>query len=185
MFSILIRFKLKEFFRSPLWGKSLGMNLVIGFFMVYMLVVISMTGIFLPEMLKEIAPGQDIILIFNSFILFYFLAEIILRFFMQGLPVLSVQPMLHLPVKRSKLVNFMIGSSIVNFFNILPLFFVVPFYIKVVGPSWTGLAGWIWLVSIILVSLINNFILIYFKRQVVNNPKIGLSLFAKKPILLW
>lgn len=178
MFSILIRFKLKEFFRSPLWGKSLGMNLVIGFFMVYMLVVISMTGIFLPEMLKEIAPGQDIILIFNSFILFYFLAEIILRFFMQGLPVLSVQPMLHLPVKRSKLVNFMIGSSIVNFFNILPLFFVVPFYIKVVGPSWTGLAGWIWLVSIILVSLINNFILIYFKRQVVNNPKIGLSLFA-------
>jgi len=177
MFVTLISFKIKEFFRSPLWGKSLGINLVLGFFMVYMLVVISMTGIFLPEMLNELAPGQDIILIFNSFILFYYLAEIVLRFFMQGLPVLSVQPMLHLPVNRSKLVNFMIGNSIFNFFNILPLFFAVPFYIKVVSVTWSGIAGALWLVTIVLFSLINNFILIYFKRQVVNKPKIGLSLF--------
>ncbi len=178
MFNILIRFKIKEFFRSPLWGKSLGINLVLGFFMVYMLVVISMAGIFLPEMLTELAPGQDIVVIFNSFILFYFLGELVIRFFMQGLPVLSVQPMLHLPIKRSKLVNFMIGRSVFNFFNILPLFFAVPFFIKVISITWTGLAGWFWLLSIILFSLINNFILIYFKRQVVNNPKIGLSLFV-------
>lgn len=177
MFYTLIKFKVKEFFRSPVWAKSLGLNILLGFFMVYMIVVLLMTAIFIPELLNELAPGQDRILIFNSFILFYFLSELVLRFFIQGLPVLSVQPFLHLPVSRAKLVNFMIGGSILNFFNILPLILSIPFFIKVVGPAYPGMAGWSWLIAILLFSLFNNFILIYFKRQVVNNPKIGFSLF--------
>jgi len=177
MFITLIRFKIKEFFRSPIWAKSIGLNIVLGFFMVYLLVVLILTGLVIPDLIGEIAPGADKIMIFNSFILFYFTTELVLRFFMQGLPVLSVQPFLHLPVKRSKLANFMIGSSVLTFFNILPLFFAVPFYLRVVGPAFPGLTGFLWLLSILIFSLINNFLLIYFKRQVINNPKIGLSLF--------
>src|SRR5690606_39547633 len=75
---------------------------------------------------------QDPFVIVNSYLFFWFLTDLVMRFFFQKLPVMSVKPLLTLPIKRGQGVHYVLGKSVFSFFNFLPLFAVIPFGIMLV-----------------------------------------------------
>ncbi|MDO6391024.1 DUF5687 family protein [Pontibacter sp. BT731] len=176
MFGTLLDLQWKQTRRSPAYQKSLVVKIILGFFIIYFALIFIALGFFSHKILAEVYPDQSPVVSFNSFLLFYFLIDLVSRFMLQDLPVLAIQPFLHLPVKRNKLVHFVLLRSIPSVFNLLMLLVFVPFMLRAVVPAHGIGIALVWLASLLLLTFINNFILIYFKRQLTSNPKITLLL---------
>ena len=171
MFGNLLAQQWKQTRRSPVFQKSIVVNIVLGLLILYFSLIFISLGFFADKVLLKLYPGQSAVDSMNSFLLFYFLVDLFMRFMLQDMPVVAVQPYLHLPVSRSKLIHFALLRSIPSMFNLLMLLLFVPFMLRTVIPVYgAGIAG-IWLASLLLLTFFNNFLLIYFKRQLTSNPK--------------
>lgn len=174
MVNELISHQKKEFIRSSLWQKNVAINIIIGLFIIYMLANLLVLGFFGEAIIENFFPGQNPVTIFNSFLLFYFYFDLLSRFFLQEVPVLAIQPYLHLPLKRSKLVHFLQVKTIITFFNFLPLFCLIPFALKAVSPIHGTFPSLVWVIGIFILILGNGYFAIYLKRQFTSRPVIVL-----------
>ena len=104
MFKKFLYLEWKAFFRSASFGQSLGLKIFLGFFAIYFLVSFLVLGIFLRDILLELKPNSNPIEVVNSYILLWLLAELVLRFFMQSLPVLNIKPLLVVPINRPTII---------------------------------------------------------------------------------
>tara|TARA_R110000751_G_scaffold146601_2_gene250770 strand:- start:7272 stop:8750 length:1479 start_codon:yes stop_codon:yes gene_type:complete len=148
----------KSFIRSASFGKSLAIKIVMGFFALYFILVFLALGFGLYPILEKTFPDQDPFIVVNGFIFFWFLGDLLLRFFLQKLPVMSVKPLLTIPIKRSSIVHFVLGKSAVSFFNFLPLFAIIPFSIILITKDYQLATVMTWAAAMILLTLINNFL---------------------------
>ncbi|WP_298901078.1 DUF5687 family protein [uncultured Psychroserpens sp.] len=148
----------KQFFRSASFGKSIAINILMIFFALYFVGIFLFLGIFLHKLLGKINPDQDPLSTLNAFMFYYIIADIAMRFFFQKLPVMSVKPLLTLPVKRSKVVNYVLRKSAFSFFNFLPLFAFIPFSITLLTKGYPTASVLAWLLTAIAVTLIINFL---------------------------
>jgi hypothetical protein len=105
MYQLLVHFW-KEKLRSPFWQKNIFINILLGFIGIYLALNILMLGFFADKIVAEIFPNQDVLAAFNRLLFYYFGFDIVIRFFLQQLPVMSIQPYLALPVKKSTLLHF-------------------------------------------------------------------------------
>jgi hypothetical protein len=112
----------------------------------------------LYPILKEKFPNSDPLIIVNGFLFYWFLGDLMLRFFLQKLPVMSIKPLLILPVKRSKILHYVLGKSVLSFFNFLPLFAVIPFGIMLLIKDSDVSSVTIWMLAMIIFTLIINFL---------------------------
>ncbi|PWH83862.1 hypothetical protein DIS18_04725 [Algibacter marinivivus] len=147
----------KAFFRSASFGKSLGIKIFMGFLSLYFIAMFLGMGLGLYPVLKKVYPDGDPLLIVNSFLFFWILGDLVFRFFFQKLPVMSVKPLLTLPVKRRKVVNYVLGKSAFSFFNFLPLFAIIPFGITLMVKDYPVTNVLVWMLALIVVVLIINF----------------------------
>lgn len=127
MIKHFINFEWKQFFRSSYWQKSIGLNILMAFLALYFILIFLALGISLFPILDEQFPDSDPLILLNGFLFYWFLADLLMRFFLQKLPVMNIKPLLVLPIKRSKILHYVLGKSAVSFFNFLPLFAVIPF----------------------------------------------------------
>lgn len=148
----------KAFFRSASFGKSLGIKIFMGFLSLYFIAMFLLMGVGLYPGLKEFYPDKDPLLIVNSFLFYWILTDLVFRFFFQKLPVMSVKPLLTLPIKRSNVVNYVLGKSALSFFNFLPLFAIIPFGITLLIKNYPVTNVLVWMLALILVVLIINFL---------------------------
>ncbi|WP_100610454.1 DUF5687 family protein [Confluentibacter lentus] len=148
----------KSFLRSASFGKSLGIKIFMVFIALYFIAIFLGMGLLLYPGLKEAFPDKDPLRIVNNMLFYWFLADLIFRFFFQKLPVMSVKPLLQLPIKRRHIVNFVLGKSTLSFFNFLPLFAIVPFGITLIIEDYPTNAVIGWMIGLVLVTLIINFL---------------------------
>ena len=148
----------KQFTRSASFGKSLGLKILMGFFALYFILIFLALGVGMYPMLKKIFPESDPFIVFNGYIFYWILGDLVMRFFFQKLPVMSVKPLLTLPVKRKNVVNFVLGKSALSFFNFLPLFAIIPFGVTLITKDYSVSVVLVWIVTMILITLINNFL---------------------------
>ena len=153
-----LKLEWKQFVRSASFGKSIALKIIMGFFALYFLVSFLAIGIGGYFILKKEFPASDPLHLVNSYLLFAILGDLILRYLMQTLPIMNIKPMLTLPIKKSKLVHFVLGKSSFSFFNILGLFFYIPFAIVLIkeGYHTAGVLGW--LLTMILIIQSANFV---------------------------
>ncbi len=124
-------------------------------------------GFSLDKILAELFPGKDIIPVFLGFILYYYAFDIIIRYIMQDLPSLAVQPYLTLNIKRAKLVGFLNFRSLFSIFSFLPLFIFLPFITTVLSSkSGTG-AAFEMTITIVSLTLFNHFFVLFVKRKTI------------------
>ncbi|WP_289043686.1 DUF5687 family protein [uncultured Olleya sp.] len=148
----------KSFIRSSNFGKGLAIKILMGFFAVYFLLVFLSLGVFIYPTLKKAFPDNDPFVMVNTLLFFWFLGDLMLRFFLQKLPVMSVKPLLTLPIKRSRVVNYVLGKSALSFFNFLPLFAIVPFSVVLITKDYEVTKVITWLVAMVILTLISNFL---------------------------
>ena len=158
MIKYFLDFEWKQFFRSSYWQKSIALNIILALFAIYMLLSFLTLGIALYPILKEQFPTESPLFKVNDFLFYWILADLFLRFFMQKLPVMSVKPFLTLPVHKSKIVNYVLGKSMLSFFNFLPLFAIIPFGIFAITENENLLQVLVWMFLMLIITLIVNFL---------------------------
>ncbi len=146
-----------------------------GFGILYFIVNFLLIGIFAKKLLLEIFPDEDPVLRFNSFLLYFMGMDLLLRFIMQSLPTLSIQPYLHLPVKRSNLMHYLLCKSLTSPLNYFYFVIFIPFAINGVAYYYSTATAIVWLLSILMIVWFDNFLITYFKRQMGIKPLVTLS----------
>lgn len=164
-----VKNEMRETRRSSMWEQSLGIKIFLGFIFFIVFAEILIGSIFLGAEFDEIFPADNAVEKFNSFILYGFALGFVVRFFMQKVPVLSVQPYLHLPIKKSKLVNYVLGKSVFAVFNFIPIIVFTPFIIFQIVPEFTVLQVVGYILAIVLSVLSINFLSLLFKRNLSGN----------------
>lgn len=155
MIAHFLKLEWKQFFRSASFGKSIALKILMGFFVLYFIVVFLSIGIGGYFILKKTYPDQDPLHVVNSMLVFAILGDLIFRYLMQKLPVMNIKPLLILPIKKDKLVHYVLGKSAFSGFNFLSLFFYVPFAIVLIGQDYsvTGVLGWLFAMFFIIQSV--------------------------------
>lgn len=176
MFQTLFDHSWKESFRSPVWAKNALANIFLGLAAVMLVVYAIMAGFGIAFGLDEILPDKDPVRLVNSALLYYFFSEFLIRFFLQNLPVLSIQPYLHLPIKKSVFLNFMLRKSQLSIFNLLAILLFAPTAIFRVGKEYGIVTGLLWLVMIVSLALTIHFLGILFKKKLNDKPNLLLAM---------
>lgn len=186
MILTLLKHQWKSEIRSSVFNKSIALNIILGLLVLYFGGIFLLLGFYLDDILVKAFPGQDVVAVFNGGLLYYFLMDLFFRFLLQELPVLAVQPYLHLPIKKNKLVHYLLVKSVPGFFNFLPFLVIVPFMVSAVVPAVGPGAAAVWLLALMAVTLLNNFLLLYFKRQMSTKPlyTLAFGLFITSLMLL-
>lgn len=161
----------KNYFRSPVWGKSLAANIVLGLMALMMLTYVLLAGIFLLEIVVRLVPDSDPQTVINGLVLYYFGIEFMLRFLLQGSPVLFIEPYLHLPIKKGRIIHFMLRKSSLSVFNLLAFFLFLPFALIHMIPE-EGLFGSIgWITGLIGLVFLNQYLGILVKKKLNDSAK--------------
>jgi hypothetical protein len=149
-----LKLEWKQFFRSSHWQKGIAIKILMAFLALYFIVAFLAIGVGGYFILKKQFPEQDPLQIVNSYLLYALLGDLILRYFMQKLPVMNIKPMLILPIKKSQLVHYVLAKSSVSFFNILSLFFYIPFAVVLIteGYAISGALGWLFTIILLIQS---------------------------------
>ncbi|HEY5688413.1 MAG TPA: DUF5687 family protein [Yeosuana sp.] len=158
MISKFLGLEWKSFVRSASFGKGLALKILMGFLALYFLVIFLILGVALYPGLKKVFPQEDPLNIVNNILFYWILADLVFRFFFQKLPVMLAKPLLTLPIKTSKIVNYVLGKSATSFFNILPLFAIIPFGLTLIIEGYPIISVIIWMLSLVLATLIINFL---------------------------
>ena len=158
MIKHFLRLEWKQYFRSSYWEKGLALKIIMGFFALYFLASFLLIGVGGFYIIEDQFPNTDPLQLVNSFLLYAIFADLIFRYMMQKLPIMNIKPMLILPIKKSKLVHFVLGKSVFSAFNIMPLFFYVPFSIVLMNEGYTTSGALGWLFGMALIVQCSNFL---------------------------
>ena len=157
MFKQFIRLEWKSFSRAS----SFAANMAIKVFMIlgalYFIAIFLLAGVgayYLIE--KEL--HQDPLVLVSKFVVFYMIFDLLIRYFLQKIPVINIRPLLTLPIKRGTIVNFALGKTMLSFFNIVHAFFFVPFSIVLLVEGYDPVNVVLWHIGMMSLIYANNFI---------------------------
>jgi len=169
----LLRINWKETLRSPIWHRKALVNVFLVLMFLYLGGNLLALGIVLDNILMSISvDGIDyktygsswVLRRLNQYLLYYFFADFILRYFMQKLPTMAIQPLLHLPIRRSSIAHLMLVKSVFSPFNWIHLLLLFPFVLELFGNlPFSQAFGWT--LGMMGTVLLMNYILLYIKRK--------------------
>jgi hypothetical protein len=153
----------KSFVRSSSVRRDTAVQIALGFIVIALVGYALALGFALEKIIINALKQKNAITFLNGLLIYYFLGGFITRYFLQSLPALEAQPYLHLPIRRSKIVNFLISRSLVHIINISVFLLFTPFASGAIARAYGVAHAWTWLLSLWLLSLINHFAVILVK----------------------
>ncbi|MDF2159028.1 DUF5687 family protein [Algoriphagus sp. CAU 1675] len=165
MFFELIRLQFLKTARSTSFAKSLLTGIFVGFVILLLLSYVFLAGLFLGRIIEQLAEGQDPLTVLNSYLVFFFLTEFMYRYFIQKLPVVELESLLHLPIGKNKIIHMLLVRSFISPINLIALLLFLPFGVQVIFPEFglMSLLGWIG--SILLTSWTLHWFMLWFKQR--------------------
>jgi len=153
--TLLLSHQQKSFFRNARWRRNIFSRILLGVLILYLLFIAIVFAINIESLLKEI--GSNPFDTFNSIIIYYFSVDFLLRCFLQPLPSLQIVPYLRFKIRRSTIINHLLYQSLWNVFNLIPVFVIIPFAIKIILPYYGVAYMMFYFVSFFLIVLLNNY----------------------------
>ena len=170
MFLTFLRNELKYARRHPAADGNMTTNIIFGVLMAIILLNILTFGLIIEDVLMEFAPGKDPVKVFNSTLLYYFFADLILRLFFQSVPGMGIRPYLLLPINKKKIIHFLLSQSLWSLFPVIPLMIIMPYYFQVLIHQVSLMSSLIWLFGLILLFYFMTFAVLYLKRRMGTSP---------------
>jgi len=158
MIKHFIKFEWKQFARSSYFQKGIGIKILLALAVLYFGGIALALGVGLFFILKKLIPETDPIIIVNNFLIYWFIFDLMIRFFMQQLPVMNVKPLMIVPIKRSTVINYLLGKTTISFFNFIPVFIFFPFSIVMLKQGYPLLNVVCWFFAVICLVFSNNFL---------------------------
>lgn len=140
----LLLFEWKKMRRSSYFQKNLALSILFVIFALYMIASVTVIGLAAYFGTKEESPSENPLTLINNYLIFWFLLDLIYRFFFQKLPFMDVKPLMLLPIGRKKIIHYLLLKSTFSIFNFIPFFFFVPFTVAALidGQSWMQIVPW-------------------------------------------
>lgn len=129
-----------------------------GFFSLYLLATLIMLGVGAYFALREIFPDQNPMWVLSQYMVYWILIELFFRYFMQKLPVMDIKPLLISNIKKNAIAHYILGRSAVSMYNLLAIFFFVPFGIVLFAQGYAMINVFFWLLSILGIVLCINYV---------------------------
>lgn len=167
----------KSFLRNAQWRRNLLTKILLGVLILYFTGLFLMLGLNIDKILGE--GGGDPVEKFNSVLLWYFVFDLTLRCLMQQLPAIEALPYLRLRIRRSTIINYLLIRSMINLFNLIPWFIVIPFSVKILLPQYGTTTVLFYISGFCLVMILNNFLAV-LTRYLINK----ISAFYVLPFIL-
>lgn len=165
MASIFLSHTYKRFTRSVSFEKELAKGIFMGLLALMVIAYSLALGFALDGIIKNTLHEADSLSVVNKLLLYYFVAEFVMRYFMQNVPVLDVQPYLHLPIRRSNIAHYLLSKSLFHVFNASVLLIFTPFALTVVASKWGMASALSWLASLTMLSLSAHYLVILYKKR--------------------
>lgn len=157
----LVRHQWKAAMRSATASKSIGLKLIMGFVFGIIFLELLGGGYYLGHHLSENSEYPIAELLQYGF--YFFLCVLMGRYMLQKLPTFMVKPYLILPIKKSRLVNFVLTKPLFNNLNILPLSFALAL-MGGLHDHLTASTFWTLFAIVVVGDLFVNYLGIYIKR---------------------
>lgn len=122
----------------------------------YKIGVFTALGIGLFYLLED--QGFEPLATLNRFLIFYLVIDLLIRFFLQKLPVMNIRPLLCLNISKNSIVGFTLGKTVLSFFNWIHLFFLVPFIVILIMEGYYPAGSIAWFLAIFTLIFTNNFL---------------------------
>ena len=156
MFKMFLKLNWKEFNR----GASISTKLIakiLKWFWIFYFALISIP-------IAMIASKYDEPFLYaNKQLIYFFAYLIVMRYFIQSLPVLNIKSFLLTPVKTKNIIRYVILKTFPTYFNLLPLFFLIPFTLSIASNDNYDTANLIYwnlnILGIIFLTNLLNFLL--------------------------
>ncbi len=178
MILYLLKHQWAQFRRSASFERELGLTILIAVIVLFFTANLIFLAIKLPELINNIDGIGDPVKFINVAIIYYLLAELVIRFLLQQVPVLDIQPYLSLPIKRKNIARFLLGKSIFSIFNVYALVLTLPFALKGLVPTFGFGSAMAWFVSVVALSLSLHFFNILFKKKLEEIPVVWVIILA-------
>ncbi|MDR0745518.1 MAG: DUF5687 family protein [Mediterranea sp.] len=144
--------------RHPMYEKNRFGKFFMYFMSIFWIGYLIFFGVSFAKLFQELAPNMEPYHILNSGLLFILILDFIMRFPIQKTPTQEIKPYLLLPVKKNRLIDFLLIRSGLSSFNALWLFFIIPFAIFSTIPKYFGISGIItYTIGIYLLMIFNNY----------------------------
>ena len=156
MFKVFLKLNWKEFNRSKSLGGKTIAKILKWLGIIYFAFLSIAWGIILswPKEDDVMAP----FLYINKQLIYAIAYLVVMRYFIQALPVLNIKSLLLTPLLKKKIVRYVLLKTVPTYFNILPLFFLIPFSFSLAQNEEYNTIGLIfWNINIVGVIYLTNF----------------------------
>ena len=172
MFKMMFSLQWKEFNRGKAIGGKLLGKILKWFGIIYVAVMAFLMGIIAsayggPLAEFPLEEGTTVPFLYvNKQLIYVFVILIIMRYFIQPLPVLNIRSLLLTPLLKTKIVRFSLLKTVLTYFNILPLFFLIPFSFLLASTGDYDIVGLIfWNINIMGLIYVTNFFNFLLKNK--------------------
>ena len=147
----------RAFRRSPAFGSSVLYKILSVFGILYFTAVFGLLGVGAFYLVEE-ELGVDPLPFVNDYLIYGTSFWVVMRYFLQKMPILNIQPLMLLPIKSSRIVHYVLGRTMFSFFNIGNAFFFIPFSLVLLNEGYPILQVFSWHVALIAIVYCTNFI---------------------------
>lgn len=158
MFIRLIQLEIKQFFRNPQLGANIALK-ILGFFGMFSIAFFyALAGVILYFYAKK-QMHLDPLLLLCKYFVYYWIIDLVVRYFIQQMPTQNIKPLLTLNIKKRKLVEYTIFKTFLNFFNWGNLLFLLPFAgLLIVDGGYSVLGVIAFTIGMLFLFYFNNFL---------------------------
>lgn len=161
----LIRLEFLKTIRSTSFAKSALVAVFLAFLAVLLLGYVLALGLLLKMIIVKGFDKTDAYGTLASYLVYFFLFEFIYRYFVQKLPVIELERFLHLPIKKSKIIHFLLIRSFVSPLTLIAPLLFTPFAFQEVLPKFGGMAAFSWLAAVFFTSWSLHWLMLWFKQK--------------------
>lgn len=151
-----IKLEWKAFIRAASFKANLVIKIILGIGAVFYSILILLLGVSAYYALKE--EGLEPLRTVNQYLIFWWVFDLMFRYFLQKTPVMWIRPLLAQPVPKKKITHYLLRKSAFSFFNIYPAFFFLPFSITLLVNGYSFVNVLFWHLAIVSISYFNNYL---------------------------
>ena len=161
-----------------------GAKIVLGILGSYMVGLVFLLGYFLPRLAQDaVTPERNLVDVSAQFILYYLFIDLAFRFIAQSMNGVELRHYVLLSVPYRKLIRFMLGRSLFNFFNLIALVVFLSYAFRALWPEMGIVVALSWLAGIVFLTVGNSLFALYLKRLFAGNALSGLVMLGVVAVL--
>ena len=151
--------------RAPGYYRNLWVTVFFALTGLYIVGALALLGRTFPRIVADVAPQFTAMEAFSGSLLYIMLLALAMRYFMQSLSTINLQPYQTLPIKRSAITNYILLKPLLGAANYMTLAFVIPFAVRYVSREPDALCGIQFVLIIVFLIWTNALLASYLKRR--------------------